>query len=144
MSITDGPARSAWLRTLRDSLRDVLSTGDRTDVGQVIEVRGAGPSQRAELVENLEADYDRQVFQMAASDLVAPPHERAAAALRLLDAALAAGAIPMLDAVDDLVPDRAAIVALEDRLRDFPGVVVLSNEEPSKLRRVVDQAIRPE
>ncbi|HKJ55842.1 MAG TPA: hypothetical protein VJ978_07625 [Nitriliruptoraceae bacterium] len=144
MSSTDGPGGSDWLGNLRDNLRDVLPDADRSDTTTVIEVRGASPVQRADLVTRLESEHERPVFRLTPGDLVAAPHERAAAALRLLDAAEVAGAIPMLDAVDDLLPDRAAAVALEDRLRTFPGVVVLSNHGPSRLAAVVTKSLHPE
>ncbi len=144
MSTHDRPADRGWLGTLRDNLRDVLPRGAGADTTTVIEVRGASPSQRAELVQRLEQEHDRPVFRLAVGDLAAPPERRAVAALRLLDAAQVAGAIPMLDAVDDLVPDRATIVALEDRLRTFPGLVVLVNRGPSRLAAVVTATLQPD
>ena len=134
---------SDWLEALRDGLPDAFPRGERANASTIIEVRGADPVQRAEVVRRLEQEHDRPVFRLAASDLVAPPHKRAAACLRLLDAAEVAGAIPMLDAVDELVVDRAAAVALEDRLRGFPGVVVVSSHGPSRLAAVVDRSIHP-
>lgn len=141
MSGTGIPIDGGLLGRFRDAVRDRLERARGDGPGGVIEVRGAGPVERAALVAELEQDHERPVFRLSPEDLVAPPHARAAAALRLLDAAEAAGAIPMLDAADHLVTDRAAAIGLEERLRSFPGLVVIATDGLSPLQAVVDQTI---
>lgn len=141
MSGSGIPTDGGLLGRVRDAVRDRLERPRGSKAGTVIEVRGAGPDDRAALAAKLQDEHERPVFRLSPEDLVAAPHDRAAAVLRLLDAAEVAGAIPMLDAADHLVTDRAAAIGLEERLRSFPGLVVIATDGVSPLQAVVTQTI---
>lgn len=115
------------------------------DPGRVVVVTGRTPAELDRLAAKLATGHDAPVFRLAPEDLVAPPHGRIAAVLRLLDAAEVAGAVAMVDAADAVAPDRAAEIGLAQRLANHRGVVVLVGDvrDRSPLGDVVEDLVPP-
>lgn len=127
----------------RDAVGHRLERRRDDDPGTVIEVRGTSAVQRTALVKRLQDEHDRPVFRLAPEDLVAAPHDRAAAVLRLLDAAEVAGAIPLLEAAETLAPDPAAAIGIKERLHAFRGLVVIATDGPSAFKELVADTVQP-
>lgn len=126
---------------LREVLDERLARVRADDPTTIIEVRSTSALELDGFVTQLQDVRDLPVYRLALADLAAAPHERVRAALRLLDAAEIAGAIPLLEAANHLAADPAGVVAMTERLRAFPGLVVLATDAPSPLHAVVDQII---
>lgn len=128
-----------------DAIGDLFDGRGSDDPGTVLAVVGTTPDDRDRLAASLAKDHDAPVFRLAPEDLVAPPYERMAAVLRLLDAAEVAGAVAMVDAANHLAPDRAAEIGLAERLARHRGLVVLVGDLPgrSPLDDVIDDLLPP-
>lgn len=119
------PTGVPGLSVVIDAIGELVDRRAVDDPGRVVAVGGTTPSELDRLAATLATAHEVPVFRLAPEDLVAPPYDRMAAVLRLLDAAEVAGAVALVDAADGLAPDRAAEIGLAQRLANHRGVVVL-------------------
>lgn len=128
-----------------DAISNLVGGRVFDDPGTVLAVVGTTPAELDRLAATLSTDHEAPVFRLAPEDLAAPPHQRMAAVLALLDAAEVAGAVAMVDAANHVAPDRAAEIGLAQRLAHHRGVVVLVGDLPNRspLDDVVDDLVLP-